>query len=344
MNLPDSNFLSAPLWLITTLHWITLTLHFAAMNFLVGGLIVLLHGRFANRWENATVMRFVKSFPSAMAATVSLGVAPLLFVQLVYPRQIYSAAIVSGWFWLMIALAAIVSYYLLYGAAFSKAEAFRLKKRLLLGALLGFLYVSAVYSSVFSMAERPESVKQLYLSSQSGLVWNPMAGDYLWRWLHMITGAATVGGFFVGLLGRDDPEAFAVGKRFFLWGMIAASIAGLGYLFSLGSLIAPLMRTPAAWSLMIGILLSVASLHFFLKKRFLMTATALFASLLSMVINRHFVRLLKLGGQFDPTTWRVAPQWSPFVLFLVCFLVALALIWYMLRIFFADHEAANGES
>jgi len=341
MNLPDYNFLSAPLWLITTLHWITLTLHFTAMNFLVGGLIVLLHGKFGSRWENATVIQFVRLFPSAMAATVTLGVAPLLFVQLVYPRQIYSAAIVSGWFWLMIVLAAIVSYYLLYGAAFSKAEAFRLKKRLLLGALLGLLYVSAVYSSVFSMAERPEFVKQLYASNQSGLVWNPMASDYLWRWLHMIAGAVTVGGFFVGLLGRDDSEAFAAGKRFFLWGMIAASIAGSGYLFSLQPIIAPFMRTPAAWSLMIGMVLSVASLHFFFKRRFLLTAAALFASLLTMVINRHFVRLLTLDGKFDPLTWRVAPQWSPFVLFLVCFLVALAMIWYMLRIFYLGNKAAN---
>ena len=37
--LPDYQFLPAPLWLITVLHILTLTLHFAAMNFLLGGLI-----------------------------------------------------------------------------------------------------------------------------------------------------------------------------------------------------------------------------------------------------------------------------------------------------------------
>ncbi len=43
MNLPDYQFLSAPLWLITVLHVLTLTLHFVAMNFLFGGVIITLY-------------------------------------------------------------------------------------------------------------------------------------------------------------------------------------------------------------------------------------------------------------------------------------------------------------
>ena len=122
MNLPDYNFLPAPLWLITVLHILTLTLHFVAMNFMVGGIIVILFGKFENKWQNAVVQKFVKLFPSAMAATVTLGVAPLLFVQLVFHRQTYAASIVSGWFWLGIIVAAIVAYYFLYAGAFSKKK------------------------------------------------------------------------------------------------------------------------------------------------------------------------------------------------------------------------------
>ena len=40
-SLPDYDFLSAPLWLITILHVTTLTLHLTAMNFLFGGLKVI---------------------------------------------------------------------------------------------------------------------------------------------------------------------------------------------------------------------------------------------------------------------------------------------------------------
>jgi hypothetical protein len=46
------------------------------------------------------------------------------------------------------------------------------------------------------------------------------------------------------------------------------------------------------------------------------------------------VRLLRLAGEFDPASWRVAPQWSPFAMFLVCFVVMLAVLAWMLRMFF----------
>lgn len=337
MQLPDYNFLSAPLWLVTVLHVVTLTLHFIAMNFVVGGLIAVLWGKFTNRWDHPVVKQFIKLFPTALAATVTFGVAPLLFLQLVYHRQIYSASIVSGWFWLLIIPAVIVGYYFLYGASFGKDSGPRKRVYLLL-ALIGFIYVSVVYSSVFSMAEKPELIAKLYAGNQSGFLIDPNIGDWIFRWLHMITGAITVGGFFVGWLGRNDDEAFKVGKNFYLWGMAAAALFGFVYLVALGDYLLPFMRTPGIWALTVGIVLSVGSLHFFFKKKFLPAAAMLLVSLLGMVITRHELRLVKLGEYFEPASLRVAPQWSVFVLFLICFLIAIGVVWYMLKLFFEPQQ------
>ena len=52
MNLPDYQFLSTPLWMIIVLHIVTLTIHFIAMNFLVGGIIVILFSKIEDRWNN----------------------------------------------------------------------------------------------------------------------------------------------------------------------------------------------------------------------------------------------------------------------------------------------------
>jgi hypothetical protein len=147
MNLPDYNFLSAPLWIVTVLHLVTLTVHFVAMNFIFGGTMVLLLSRLDDKW--------LRLLPTVMAGAVTFGVAPLLFLQLTYHRLVYSAAIVSGWFWLMIIVAAIVAYYFFYGAAFSADKAVKRLPAYLAVAVVGLLYVSFVYSSVFSMAERP---------------------------------------------------------------------------------------------------------------------------------------------------------------------------------------------
>jgi len=332
-TLPDYHFLSAPLWLITVLHVLTLTLHFAAMNFLVGGIIIVLFGKFKDKWEHPVVQQFVKLFPTAMAATVSLGVAPLLFLQLVYPEQVYSASIVSGWFFLAIVAAVIVAYYLLYGSSFAKPGSGRVPAFLTV-ALIGLLYVSVVYSNVFSLAERPELYKQLYAQNQSGLMLNPDVGSWIFRWLHMLLGAVTVGGFFIGLLGRKHDDAFAVGKSFYLWGMAAAMIIGFVYLFSLADLMKPFMRSSAIWWLTASIVLSLGSLHFFMKKKFMMAGAMLFVSLLGMVVIRHVVRLLHLEGTFDPAAIPLNPQWSVFLLFLVCFVIAIGAVWYMLRLYF----------
>ena len=75
MNLPSYSFFPAPLWMLTALHILTLSLHLVAMNFMVGGVIIVLAGRFTDRWHDPTVRLVVKLLPSAMAATVSLGVA-----------------------------------------------------------------------------------------------------------------------------------------------------------------------------------------------------------------------------------------------------------------------------
>jgi MFS family permease len=340
MNTPGYDFLPAPLWLITTLHVVTLTLHFVAMNFLFGGLIVLRFGRLDDRWNRPAARRLVALFPAAMAATVTLGVAPLLFLQLAYHRQAYAASIVSGWWWLLIVGAVIVAYYGLYGAAFASRRPGRIPALLGVAALL-LAYVSFVYSTVFSLAERPDLYHALYAANASGTAVNPEIGQWGFRWLHMLSGTVTVGAFFVGLVGRDDEPVFRLGRRFFLGGMAVSIVVGIAYLMTLGEALLPLMRSPAMWLVLVSLVLSLGSLHFYFKKRFLPAATMLFVSLLAMVVVRHVLRLIVLAGRWEPSSIPVKPQWSVFVLFLVFFLAAIGAVWWMLKVFLADRTRAR---
>jgi hypothetical protein len=339
MTLPDSNFLSAPLWLFTVLHILTFSLHLLAMNFVVGGILIVLFGGFADRWKDPTVRKFIRLFPTAMSLTVTLGIAPLLFLQVVFPQQVYSAAIVSGWYWLLVAPAVIAGYYSLYRASFAIRDEDAKPFLPLVLALCATIFVSLVYSSVFSMAESPDLIRRLYAQNQSGTIFNPEIGDYIMRWAHMILGAMTVGGFLIGLIGRDNPGAFIVGKKFFMAGFVLASLAGMIYLMTLGPYLATFMHTPGVWSLLIGILLGLGSMHLYFSRKFGLGAMLLFLSLVSMVINRHYVRLLKLHDKFDPSAWRVETQWSPLVLFLFCFVGAVGVVWYMVALFFGEKAA-----
>ena len=111
---------------------------------------------------------------------MTLGVAPLLFLQLVYHRQVYSASIVSAWFWLGIVAAVIGAYALIYGAVLTKERPPRY--RLLPWALVLLGYVSIVYSGVFAMAERPDVIAAAYAANPSGTAFNPEPGSWVVRW------------------------------------------------------------------------------------------------------------------------------------------------------------------
>ncbi len=338
MNLPDHNFLAAPLWLITMLHIATFTLHLIAMNFMVGGVIVILFGKFNDRWNDPAVQQLVKLFPSAMAATVTFGVAPLLFLQLVFGRLVYSASIVSAWFWLMIVAVVIIGYYFLYGAAFAGKERGKRIRTCLTISLFCFIYVSFIYSSVFSMAERPELLKMLYAGNQSGLVINPDIGSYIVRWLHTLTGAVMTGSFFTGWIGRNSVEIFNVSRKFYLYGMAAAMISGLGYLMTLGDYIVPFMNSAAPFLLLISVILSLGSLLFFFRKQFIPAGLMLLISFVGMVTTRFIVRLIQLKDIFDPAAIPVKPQWTIFAVFIICFVAAIVLLWYMLKRFFGKYQ------
>jgi MFS family permease len=289
-----------------------------------------------DRWSDPLVRRLVRVFPAAMAFTVTLGVAPLLFLQLVYGRFVYSASIVSAWYWFLIIAAVILGYYSLYGASLTKRDG---RKGPYLGvALAAAAFVSLVYSSVFSLAERPELARQLYAETQSGLAWNPRWVDTLLRWLHMVAGAVTVGGFFAAMLAADSARGQKLGKRFFLWGAVLSFGSGLAYLFSLGDIVGPFMRSPAIWILTLGILLTLAAVFLYHRGNLALAGAALFLSMLSMTISRHEVRSLRLLPHAASLPGNVVPQWPVFLIFLICFLVALGTCGVMLRLFFRTAE------
>ncbi len=340
LGTPAHEFLPAPLWLLTGLHVLTLALHLLAMNFLVGGLIVALTARLGDRWQNPATRRLLKLFPTLMAATVSFGVAPLLFAQLVYGEQLYSASIVSGWFWFAVPFVLVAAYYLLYGGAFAGRGSPRIGV-FAWTALIILLLVSVVYSGVFALAERPDLQVSLYAGNQSGLVFNPDLGGWLPRWLHMILGALTVGGFFFGLLGRDDERAWRAGQAVFSWGTAAAALTGVFYLMSIGDLMKPFMRSPGISLLTVGALAGIVSVFFYRRRRLVWSGALLLVGMLGMVGARHSLRLVALDGVFDPEALPVTPQWGPFAVFAICLLIAVAVMAWMLCIFFA--APAKGE-
>lgn len=102
----------------------------------------------------------------------------------------------------------------------------------------------------------------------------------------------------------------------------------------------PVMRSPVIWLVTASFVLALGALHQFFTAKMVRAAVLLSLTMFAMVTARHFLRLIVLDGKFDPATIPVTPQWSVFAVFLVCFLVALALVAYMLRLYFRGRGVA----
>lgn len=336
MNATAYDFLSAPLPLITLLHLVTLTLHFAAMGALFGGTGALLLLRVDGKWQHPRIQAMVRLLPTLLALTVTLGVAPLLFLQLVYHRQVYSAAIASAWLWLALVVAVIVAYYLFYAAAFASRDDRLRGGGLLAVAFALLLFVSLVFSAVFTLAETPATLAAAWARNTAGTVLNPEVGRWIPRWLHLVAGALTLGGFTLLVVVRDDERLVAAVRRFTLAAMLVAIVLGFGALFGLGSALPAFLRSSGLWWLAMSLLTALGALRLLFRRRFVAAGALLAVSLFGMVALRHVARLIVLGSAIDPGAMPVRPQWDVFTLFLVCFVAMLATIAWMLRLFFAS--------
>lgn len=113
-NLPAENVLYLVLYLAT------LVLHVVAMNYVVGGAMVVAGAavfRMFRSYCDATqsIVDVLKDWlPLALGVTITLGVAPILFIQILYKQAFYTANLLLFHRWMAILPVLIVAFYLLY--------------------------------------------------------------------------------------------------------------------------------------------------------------------------------------------------------------------------------------
>jgi hypothetical protein len=349
--------LPAPYWLFTVLHWLTFTLHLIAMNILVGGVLLLVISR-TGPLRKHLFESLTKLFPTVLAATITLGVAPLLFLQVIYGKFFYSASIISGWNWFLIIPVVIIVYYLLYLVSMRKNLSDSARIDLLVLALIGFVYVSYTLTMISDLAEKPDLWGELYRASPAGMSLNPSFGETIFRWLHILAGAMAVFGIVVQLFSiyhkkvKGNRDLLRYGGRIFMLGAIKASLLGLIYFFILDKeIIVAFLGSPGLHAVIGAIILNIIALVLSYRAvsaerphlKIWTTAVLVFAGVFCMVIARHSLRLIYLEGHFDPTALAVNPQWSVFTVFIVLFIGGLITLFWMIRKFFTSSRASAQE-
>jgi hypothetical protein len=364
---PDPLPLPAPGWLLWFLLMLTFLLHLLAMNLVLGGSILggvsELLARKGGRTDHERLVAWLsKAMPVAVAATITLGVAPLLFVQVLYGRLFFSSSVIMAWPWLAVVPLLILAYYGVYLRAF-KGESLGGSAPLVgwLAALI-FVVIGFLYSNNMSMMLRPGVLLGKYLEDDRGFTLNLDDPTLFPRYLHFLLGAVAVAGMVVVVLGllnrRRDAEHAAWAIRYgSLWFAVTTALnmaVGIWWLVALPR--ETMMRFMggngfATALLGLGILLSLAVLlHMAMAAasarpaRLATSGAALLALLLVvMVLTRDQVRrgALEAAG-FEPVAW-VAPQWGPILVFLALLVSALGAVGWMVRALARGTEGAGGE-
>jgi hypothetical protein len=351
---PDVLPLPAPLWLFQLLLVFTFVLHLVPMNLLFGGSILAavshIRGRRDPRHTQLT-RRIFELMPVVIAFTVTLGVAPLLFVQVLYGQFIYSSSILMAHAWFAIIPLLIVAYYIAYLLRFKWDSLGGLRTG---AAWLVAMIVATVgffYANNFSLMLRPDLWAAHYAA-------HPASGHLNWsdpalypRYLHMMAGALAVAGVWIMVLGArrksGDQEwsdwAVPYGARMFMHATLLNVLIGLWFLIALPRrvmmifmgdnitltviLFAALIFTAAAWWT-----LHKASKTPGAKGVAITGAVFLLVVLVLMAVMRQMVRAAYLEPYFRLEQLQVAPQWSVFTLFALTLTVGLAVLGWLIRV------------
>lgn len=348
--------LPAPFWLFKLLLVVTFLLHILVMNFMLGGGILAAIARFKSRKdENYRRLSedLSKKIPSLLAATITLGVAPLLFLQVLYGQFFYTSSILIGWPWFLVLIFLTLAYYGFYLIAFKKAETpNRFGWVLLLSVLLIFV-VGFFYSNNLTLLLTPENWAAKYHADPSG--WNLNWGEQtlIPRFLHFFIASLAVGGLFVASVGlfrwqRDTEYArflIRFGGRWFMYVTMLQIVVGFWFLISLPRERMMLFmgdNVLATVALLIGLVGALATVFFMSetlrradpRRGFYLVSGLTAGVIVFMAIMRDVLRDAYLANFFSATNVAVQTQWDVLILFLALFVGGVALWLVMIKRYF----------
>lgn len=334
---------------------LTFPLHLLAMNAMLGGLIIGVTLQFSNQpLAGALAHRIAVALPLVIAFAVNFGVAPLLFLQVLYGHFVYTSSILMGSFWLLVIPLLIIAYYGAYLYDF-KYHALGKTKGIVIATVvvLLLLVIGYFFSNNMLLMSKP-ALFENYFAHRAGTFLASGHAEFWPRYLHMMFGALAIGGLSVALLGQllmpKVGQAFStyardIGMQVFFWTTLVNVGLGTWYLLSIreetrrifmgGDLLA---TSNFGLALILALAVLVTSLR---RKRLYSTVAGAVLLLYLMSFMRAWVRSDYLGSVFTLDQLSVTNQWSPLIFFIITLSMGLGVITWMLKAVMQDLASKN---
>ncbi|MCS7266071.1 MAG: hypothetical protein NZ805_14715 [Armatimonadetes bacterium] len=351
---PEPISLPAPIWLLQGLLFITFVLHIVPMNMTLGGLVMLAHGEMTQRMSEPLRRWIVSYLPVTTAFTITTGVAPLLFLQVLYGQLFFPAAIMIAWAWFAVIIALLLGYYGIYAYALASDKLGRWRSWVIIGSTLLFLYIAFAFNNAITLMSTPFRWWDIWQERDPSVHfnmnwWEPTLFP---RFAHFLLGALAVTGIIVALYGSmamkrlqgEGRQMLNLGVSWFVGATLVNYFVGPLFLFTHEEQIwrtfvgGNLLATILLWG---SVALSLLAITFALMSKrserpmpLMLAATVSIAlTVIGMAGVRSIVRSLMIvrhAREFDLSQVTVEPQWGIIVLFVIIFLAGIGVVVWML--------------
>lgn len=350
---PDAIPVPGPFWLFHVLLVLTFFLHLVFMNLTLGGTLLaavsqILSGGRAGDPRTVLASRMMGVNNYGISLTITTGVAPLLFVQVLYQQYFYTATILLGWIWFAFLGLLLAGYYSAYAYKFRGVPKSGAGGTgwLVFSALM-FLLIAMIHVAVNLIHAQPEIWARIadnpwsilgdpayfprllhfvfagVAFSALVLCWwsvrqvrrgievelNRAIATFTWKWALGATVLQVVDGFLLLLvLPSHVLKGIMAGGVATLGPLALAILLGLGLLMILSRVTDPVAASTTV-TLTLGTLLGTIAV---------------------MSVTRHQVRALYLEAARSQFVLATRSQLGPLVLFLVLLVAGLAAVAYMI--------------
>ena len=330
----------------------TFFLHLLCMNTMLGISII---GLFKSLFDPSGSQEYNREIstklPYTIAFTVNLGVAPLLFIQVLYGQFIYTSSLLMAVYWLSITAILIIAYYSAYLHHYTFDSAGPARAVFMAITVINLLVIGFFFSNNMTMMLSPEKWVR-YFSSPGGTLLNLGEPTLIPRYLHFVLSAVAMGGLFMALVWKLKPHAHISVcrekiKQSLNWFLVATLIqfgVGTWWLLALPRHVVRMFMGGSAWAtafFALGLLGTILSLIFGYKARVRLCAGATLMTILCMVLMRDALRKVMLEPYFSLAMLEIDPQYDSLVLFLVFLCIGSAAIVYMLKLAFRNNREVN---
>jgi hypothetical protein len=330
----------------------TFLLHLLVMNTMLGWAIIAFCNHAFKPSRPAENQLISQKLPFTIAFTINFGIAPLLFLQVLYGHFMYTSSILMAVFWLSIVALLIFAYSAayIYNLQFSRITDLHTLLSGIIALLL--LIITFLFTNNMSLMVSPENWAR-YFDHPQGILLNFQDTTLLPRFLHSVFASVAVGGLTLGLYydfqRRHGKNAAATLIPSAMNWFVLATIGNFGVgTWYFGGLPESTRTVPGIAGVFLlcflvgGIVAAILALIFGLQHRVRHAAGAILVTITCMVGVREIVRRQTLAPWFSTSDLEVVPQYSPFILFLLIFAAGLYLVWWMIKLVFpADKEISS---